>query len=598
MADQRIVFYSASFFKIDGVTLTLRGLISHITNERGAQVMVLTADNPSDSDIHDFTRSFGGLASVMRVAGGPVPAPGADYALGLRVPDAIKQALQAYCPTAVHITNPDLAALWLINWVLREREDCIVMATLHTDFMEIVNSYWGVGRKQALWATSSFLRHVYGRCPAVYAPTEFMKRKVEGEAWDTQLGVWGRGVDPDLFSPARRCQDLREQLGLGPNDIAALWLGRVVKEKQPGVWLQAVQQVQREAMERYDTAVTDAAGQSQDDKGMTTASLPPRVVGICVGEGEAMSMLTGVDGVVCVGWKAGEELAKVVASCDIMVAPSEIETFGRVTLEAMSCGLPCVVNRECGEHLVKDGANGFCVPSGDESGYVEGLRKLVENKELRSKMSSTGRQMALGYGTTALYDGMLEIYRSCRETQNKALRASKAKKRSWSFWEAFGLLIYYVFEVAKMMTVVMTFFTQGSDSEVVRLSVKAFRNHITLLGHLLGLNSLAPSPEATSLLINPSVSKPPSASGGSFSSSSSSEMSRSAWFSSVRVGGGGGSGSGSNAVGVGGTVRFISSTRPSLILQQLALAMTIVLLLAAVAVATGAAPSNWEAGEV
>lgn len=68
--------------------------------------------------------------------------------------------------------------------------------------------------------------------------TEFMKRKVEGEGWDTQLGVWGRGVEPDLFSPARRCQDLRRQLGLGPNDIAALWLGRVVKEKKPGVWLQ------------------------------------------------------------------------------------------------------------------------------------------------------------------------------------------------------------------------------------------------------------------------------------------------------------------------------------------------------------------------
>lgn len=67
--------------------------------------------------------------------------------------------------------------------------------------------------------------------------TDFMRRKVEKEAWDTQLGVWGRGVDPDLFSPARRCQDLRRQLGVGPDDIAVLWLGRVVQEKQPGVWL-------------------------------------------------------------------------------------------------------------------------------------------------------------------------------------------------------------------------------------------------------------------------------------------------------------------------------------------------------------------------
>lgn len=118
MADQqqRIVFYSASFFKIDGVTLTLRGLISHITNERGGEVVVLTADNPSDSAISSFTKANGGLVRVIRVAGGPVPAPGADYALGLRVPKSVKEELEAYRPTAVHITNPDLVALW-VSWV-------------------------------------------------------------------------------------------------------------------------------------------------------------------------------------------------------------------------------------------------------------------------------------------------------------------------------------------------------------------------------------------------------------------------------------------------------------------------------------------------
>lgn len=40
-----------------------------------------------------------------------------------------------------------------------------------------------------------------------------------------------------------------------------------------------------------------------------------------------------------------------VLSC--LPIAEQIETFGRVTLEAMSCGLPCVVNKECGEHLVK-----------------------------------------------------------------------------------------------------------------------------------------------------------------------------------------------------------------------------------------------------
>lgn len=67
--------------------------------------------------------------------------------------------------------------------------------------------------------------------------TEFMRQKVEKEGWDTHLGVWGRGVDSELFSPSRRSQELRRKLGIGPNDVAALWLGRVVHEKQPAVWL-------------------------------------------------------------------------------------------------------------------------------------------------------------------------------------------------------------------------------------------------------------------------------------------------------------------------------------------------------------------------
>ncbi|CAN0316640.1 unnamed protein product, partial [Ectocarpus sp. 4 AP-2014] len=266
---------------------------------------------------------------------------------------------------------------------------------------------------------------------------------------------------------------------------------------------QAVQQVQGEAKERYDAAVAAAAQRDSDSK----VALPPRVVGICVGEGEAMRTLRKVDGVVCVGWKAGEELARVIASCDIMVAPSEIETFGRVTLEAMSCGLPCVVNRECGDHLVQDGSNGFCVPSGDQDGYVEGLRKLVQDKDLRNKMSATGRQIALGYGTSQLYDGMLDIYRSCRETQNKTFRARVAKKRGLPFWEAFGLVIYYVFEAAKMMTAAAAFFTEGRDSEVVRLSVRAFRSHLALLGQLLfGLSCSSSSSAAPPALRSSSSS--------------------------------------------------------------------------------------------
>ena len=50
---------------------------------------------------------------------------------------------------------------------------------------------------------------------------------------------------------------------------------------------------------------------------------------------------------------------------DVLLFPSAVETFGNVTLEAMACGLPCVVDESCSGHLVADGVSGFAIASGD-----------------------------------------------------------------------------------------------------------------------------------------------------------------------------------------------------------------------------------------
>lgn len=111
--DERIVFYAASFFKIDGVTLTLRGLIAHIVT-CGGKVLILTADDPTDDIVQAFVHSHSvGAVSVLRATGGLVPAPGSDYYMGLHLSKDTKRALQDYSPTVVHITNPDLVALWV-----------------------------------------------------------------------------------------------------------------------------------------------------------------------------------------------------------------------------------------------------------------------------------------------------------------------------------------------------------------------------------------------------------------------------------------------------------------------------------------------------
>lgn len=61
-----------------------------------------------------------------------------------------------------------------------------------------------------------------------------------------------------------------------------------------------------------------------------------------------------------------------------------------------------------------------------------------------------------------------------------------------------------------MVTVVITLFTKGSDSEVVRLSIKAFRQHLSQLGNVLGFSCFpsSPSSSSSSSSSDPSASEP------------------------------------------------------------------------------------------
>ena len=49
-----------------------------------------------------------------------------------------------------------------------------------------------------------------------------------------------------VFSPDRRSQQFRSSKGIGENDVAILWVGRIVPEKRPDIWLGVVKRLQDE----------------------------------------------------------------------------------------------------------------------------------------------------------------------------------------------------------------------------------------------------------------------------------------------------------------------------------------------------------------
>ena len=66
-----------------------------------------------------------------------------------------------------------------------------------------------------------------------------------------------------------------------------------------------------------------------------------------------------------------------------------------VVLEAMAFGLPVIITGECGyQGVVRDGVEGFVVPSRNTRRIVQGLEALSCDYDLRTRMSQASRRRA------------------------------------------------------------------------------------------------------------------------------------------------------------------------------------------------------------
>jgi len=75
-----------------------------------------------------------------------------------------------------------------------------------------------------------------------------------------------------------------------------------------------------------------------------------------------------------------DELATLYASSDLLLFPSLTETFGNVTLEALSCGTP-VLAFDCAAagEFINDRQNGWLVPSDEPHTYIARALEITQD---------------------------------------------------------------------------------------------------------------------------------------------------------------------------------------------------------------------------
>jgi len=136
---------------------------------------------------------------------------------------------------------------------------------------------------------------------------------------------------------------------------------------------------------------------ARDDPGKNLAATVSAVLAT-PGAGLAVAGQDGesTDRVRFLGSLPHSRMADLYASVDAVLCPSDYETFGLVTLEALAAGLPVLVNA-CGGYWGRVlRATGAGLTTTLE-GLPEAVRRLMDGR-LRAELGARGRRLAAHFG--------------------------------------------------------------------------------------------------------------------------------------------------------------------------------------------------------
>ena len=342
--------------EINGVAITLSRLVDGL-RARGNRVSVV---HPRQRNEESPSGKLNHQSDDIQVRGLPLPGyHGLQFGMPAR--RLLKQAWSSHCPAAVYVATEGPLGWSAVRTA--QGMGIPVLSGFHTNFHYYCEHY-GVGWLQHV--ALRYLRWFHNQTERTLVSNEELRVQLESVGF-VNVGIIERGVDSQLFTPQRRCTELRREWGLAENDLALIYVGRIAAEKNLAVAVEAYR-----AIKRFND----------------------RIKFVLVGDGPLRQSLQKENSdLIFAGTRMGGELGKYYASADVFLFPSETETFGNVTLEAMASSLAVVAyNYACAKLHIIDRETGILVQFGDANSFVGSACALARDSQLIARVRRQGRQ--------------------------------------------------------------------------------------------------------------------------------------------------------------------------------------------------------------
>lgn len=265
------------------------------------------------------------------------------------------------------------------------------IAGFHTHFRQYLAIY-GM-RRIADW-TWSYQCWFHSQTDLTLAPSPDTRDTLL-RAGFPQVATLGRGVDSSLFHPNKRDWELRRSWGADESSVVIVIVGRVSGEKNIELAIRTHERMR---------------------------ASNPNTICVVVGDGPARERLeVAHPNVHFTGYRHGEALAACYASADVMLFPSETETFGNVFLEGMASGLAVVAYDSAAARWIGTHQHDCLkAPLADADAFIQ-LGLQLADPATRRALAQAARTTAACHSWHSVVSNLLSHFRSV--LRNRAFAA-------------------------------------------------------------------------------------------------------------------------------------------------------------------------------
>ena len=343
--------------EVNGVAMTLAKLVQGLSHRNHDVQLIRPRQTKTDSPMSDSS-----LEEVL-MRGMPIPRY-PELKLGLPSKKTLVKTWTLRRPDVVHIATEGP-----LGWSALQAAK-VLKLPVTSDFRTNFQSYskhYGVGwlRKPIV----AYLRKFHNATACTMVPTRELMRTLSQNGF-ANLKVVSRGVDTKLFNISKRDTSLRSSWGATDDTKVLISVGRMAPEKNLDQVLKAYEALQVTGQAFKLVMVGDGPLKEQFQKRYPEIIFP--------------------------GMLSQSNLAAYYASSDLFIFPSQTETFGNVTLEALASGIP-VLAFDCAaaRDWVQTGVNGWLVAENNPEGFAAQAVTIFNSKYLLEKITQSTRQQGV-----------------------------------------------------------------------------------------------------------------------------------------------------------------------------------------------------------